>query len=88
MCLRMLTQVSQPFRFVLGGASYQIVISKATMMSSFRTSAVKEMETMFRNSFSNRTKDMIIIADPISNETPKVVVNLTQDRRAATDEPW
>jgi len=29
------------------------------------------METMFRNSFSNKIKDMIIIADPASNETPE-----------------
>ena len=47
---------------------YQLVISKATMMGSFKTSAVNEMETMFRNSFSNRIKDMIIMADPESTE--------------------
>lgn len=50
--------------------SHQVVISRATMMSSFRTSAVNEMETMLRNSFSNRIKDMIIIADPVTNESP------------------
>jgi hypothetical protein len=41
-----------------------VVISSATMMSSFRMSAVNEMETMFRNSFSNRISDMIMMAAP------------------------
>jgi hypothetical protein len=44
--------------------AYQIVISNATMMSSFRIKAVNEMATMFKNSFSNRTRAMIIIAAP------------------------
>ena len=43
----------------------QVVISTATMMSSFKTRAVKEMETMFRNSFSKSTRDMIMIAPPL-----------------------
>ena len=58
------------------------------MMSSFRMSAVNEMETMFRNSFSNRIKDMIIIADPIPNQTPKEINVLTQNGRVETDRPW
>jgi hypothetical protein len=44
--------------------AYQIVISNATMMSSFRIKAVNEMATMFKNSFSNRTRAMIMIAAP------------------------
>ena len=43
---------------------YQIVISSATMMSSLRINAVNEMATMFKNSFSNRTRAMIMIAAP------------------------
>ena len=34
------------------------------MMSSLRISAVKEIETICKNSFSKRTRDMIMIADP------------------------
>jgi hypothetical protein len=34
------------------------------MMSSFRIKAVNEMATMFKNSFSNRTRAMIMIAAP------------------------
>lgn len=41
-----------------------VVISKATMMSSLRMRAVNDIETMFKNSFSNKINDMIIIADP------------------------
>jgi hypothetical protein len=44
--------------------TYQIVISKATIMSSLRISAVKEIATMFRNSFSKSTSEMIMIAAP------------------------
>ena len=58
-----------------------MVISKAIMMSSFRTSAVNEMETMFRNSFSNRINDMIMIANPILNEPPKEINIFAQDGR-------
>ena len=43
---------------------YQIVISSATMISSLRINAVNEMATMFKNSFSNRTRAMIMIAAP------------------------
>ena len=68
--------------------TYQIVISRATMMSSFRMSAVNEMETMFKNSFSNRIKDMIIIADPIPNQIPKEINTLTQNGRVKADKPW
>lgn len=35
------------------------------MMSSLMMSAVNEIETMFKNSFSKSTKDMIIIAAPV-----------------------
>jgi hypothetical protein len=44
--------------------SYQVVISNATMMSSLMTKAVKEMETIFRNSVSNKRRDMIMMAAP------------------------
>ena len=44
--------------------TYQIVISNATMISSFRISAVKEMATIFRNSFSKSTSERIMIAAP------------------------
>ena len=46
---------------------YQVVSSKATMVSSFKTSAVNKMEMMFRNSSSTRIKDMVIMADPESD---------------------
>jgi hypothetical protein len=42
------------------------VISSATMMSSLRTRAVNDIDTMFKNSFSKRTSDMIMIAAPVS----------------------
>jgi hypothetical protein len=44
--------------------TYQVVISKATMINSFRMRAVKEIATMLRNSFSNNRRDMTIIAPP------------------------
>ncbi|KAG5338798.1 hypothetical protein C0989_006225, partial [Termitomyces sp. Mn162] len=44
--------------------AHHVVISNATMMSSFRMRAVKEIETMCKNSFSNSTRDMIMIAAP------------------------
>ena len=44
--------------------TYHFVISNATIMSSFKINAVNEMATMFKNSFSNRTKAMIMIAAP------------------------
>jgi hypothetical protein len=47
--------------------TYQVVISKATMMSSFRIRAVNEIATILRNSFSNSSKDMIIMAPPVPN---------------------
>jgi hypothetical protein len=70
-----------------GQETYQILMIKATMMSSFRMSTVNEMETMFRNSFSNRIKDMVIIADPIPNQIPKEISILTQNGRVEAD-PW
>ena len=50
---------------------YRVVISETTMISSFKTSAVNQIEMMFRNSFSKRIKDFIVIADPASDETFK-----------------
>jgi hypothetical protein len=44
--------------------SYQVVISNATMTSSLMTKAVKEMDTMCKNSFSNKRRDMIMMAAP------------------------
>ena len=44
--------------------AHQVVISNATMISSFRINAVKEMATMFRNSFSNNRSDIIMMAPP------------------------
>jgi len=68
-----------------GRISNQIVISKATMMSPIRVSAANEMETMVKNSFSDRIRDIVMIADPTPNETPNVINSLTQDGRAGTD---
>ena len=45
-------------------------------MSSFRMSAVNEMETIFKNSFSNRIKDMIIIADPTQTKPRTILIPL------------
>lgn len=44
--------------------THHFVISSATMMSSFRMSAVNEMATMLRNSVSNRSNERIMIAPP------------------------
>lgn len=40
------------------------MISNATMISSLMTKAVKEMDTIFKNSVSNKRRDMIIMAAP------------------------
>jgi len=48
--------------------SYQVVISNATMTSSLMTKAVKEMDTMCKNSFSNKRRDMIMMAAPARND--------------------
>lgn len=45
-------------------ATHHVVISSAIMISSFTTKAVKLMETMFKNSFSNKIKLMSMIAPP------------------------
>lgn len=47
-----------------GHEAYQVVISNATMMSSLMTKAVKEIETIFKNSVSNKTRDMIMMEAP------------------------
>ena len=39
-------------------------------------SAVNEMETMFKNSFSNRIRDMIIIADPTQTKPRTTLIPL------------
>jgi hypothetical protein len=44
--------------------AYQVVISRATIISSLTIRAVNEIATILRNSFSNRTSDMIMIAPP------------------------
>lgn len=44
--------------------THHVVISSATIISSLRIKAVNEMETMCRNSFSKRTKDIIMMAAP------------------------
>jgi hypothetical protein len=51
-----------------GGKTDQVVISRATMSSSLRMRAVKEMETMFRKSVSKRRSDMIMIEPPWKRE--------------------
>ena len=51
-------------RMVLSDDAQHVVISSATMMSSLRIRAVNEIATMFRNSFSNNTSDMIMMAAP------------------------
>ena len=61
----------------------QVVISKATMMSSLRMRAVKEIETMLRNSFSKSTSDMIMIAPPGRSS-----VSHSQWRVMKPHEPW
>lgn len=43
---------------------YHVVISNATMISSLRMSAVNEIATICRNSFSKSTRDIIMIAAP------------------------
>lgn len=44
--------------------AYHVVISNATIISSFKIRAVNEIETICRNSFSKRTRDIIMIAAP------------------------
>lgn len=43
---------------------HQVVISNATMINSLKIKAVNEMATIFKNSFSNSSKLMIMIAPP------------------------
>ena len=47
------------------------MISNATMMSSFKTSEVNEMETMFRNSVSKSTRDTSMMAAPFVHKQNK-----------------
>lgn len=66
------------------GRAYHVVISKATMISSLRTSAVKEMETMFRNSFSKSTREPIMMAAPANKKnTCQRVGFLNTDRQCS-----
>jgi hypothetical protein len=46
-----------------------VVISSATISNSFRINAVKEMDTMLMNSFSNSHRDKIMIAPPMNQST-------------------
>jgi hypothetical protein len=62
-----------PSRLNLGNVSFPVVISKATRISSFKTGAVNEMETIFRHSFSHGIKDIIMIVDPKSRQGDKRV---------------
>jgi hypothetical protein len=48
--------------------THHVVISNATMISSLRTNAVNDIETMCKNSFSNKTNDIIMIAAPERRE--------------------
>jgi hypothetical protein len=48
--------------------THHVVISSATMMSSLRTNAVNDIETICKNSFSNNTNDIIMIAAPEKHE--------------------
>ena len=59
------------------------MISKATMISSLRISAVKEIATMFRNSFSKSTSEMIMIAAPGNCE--HVIKTIYRDEPANLD---
>ena len=52
------------FRCSIKCSHYHVVISRATMKSSLRMRAVNEIDTMCRNSFSKRTKDIIMIVAP------------------------
>ena len=45
----------------------QVVIYKATMMSSLMTRAVYEMATMCRNSDSNRRAERSMMAPPVQS---------------------
>ena len=48
------------------------MISNATIISSLRIKAVNEMDTMWRNSVSNSTSDIIMIAAPNSSSVSTV----------------
>ena len=47
------------------------------MINSFNIKAVNEMETIFKNSFSNRSKDMIMIAPPKIHKISNVQIGRT-----------
>lgn len=44
--------------------THHFVISKATMISSFRTNAVYEIATMLMNSFSKKRSDKTMMTPP------------------------
>jgi hypothetical protein len=50
---------------VLEGKPHHVVISRATMISSLMMRAVKEIDTIFKNSVSKRTRDIIMMAAPM-----------------------
>lgn len=66
--------------------THHFVISSATMMSSFRMSAVKEMETMLRNSVSNRSNERIMIAPPTREKKGSARTRREEIRREVG--PW
>lgn len=45
--------------------SYQRVISKATMINSFKTKAVYEIATMLMNSVSKKSSERIMMIPPV-----------------------
>lgn len=44
--------------------AHHVVISTATIISSFKISAVNEIDTILRNSVSKSNRDMIMMAPP------------------------
>jgi hypothetical protein len=48
-----------------GQCNYHVVMCSATMISSLSIRAVKDIDTMCRNSFSKSTRDMIMMAAPV-----------------------
>jgi hypothetical protein len=46
--------------------AYQVMISKAAMISSFKMSEVKEMQTIFKNLVLKSTREMSLMAMQVS----------------------
>ena len=79
-CIRNVRWPEQPAKDA--SRIYHVVISKATMMSSFRTSEVKEMETIFKNSVSKSTRDTSMMAAPAS------VRDVSGNGLSGVDQSW